>query len=227
MHDTESETLKMGTTGRPQVEADAYFSPKYDSRGRFVSYWNQINDILRMKGHPLLEVGIGNGFVSGFLRDRNVDVTTMDIDEALGPDVVGSVLDMPFETDAFEATACFEVLEHLPYDRALQALREMKRVSRRLVFVSVPDREHVFWVRLKLPFVGEVNWQVALPRPWLLDAPLVEDEHFWELGVREHGTSRLKRDLADIGYTVLDTYRDPEMSHHRFFVLSTSPASAE
>ena len=107
-----------------QVKKSHYFSSDYDSKERFISYWYQINEIITLEPHNILEVGVGNGFLSCYLKDRNYKVTTLDVDKKLKPDVVGSVLSMTFSSYSFDVIACYEVLEHLPYDSFSKALGE-------------------------------------------------------------------------------------------------------
>lgn len=116
-------------SNRCQVEPEHYFRDEYDSKQRWMSYWIQINELRKLKPRSILEIGIGNGLVSHYLRQRGFDITTMDIDERLKPDIVGSVLSIPFSSDSFEVVACFEVLEHLPYGDFLTALKEINRIS--------------------------------------------------------------------------------------------------
>lgn len=52
-----------------QVEPDHYYD-NYDWKGRFCSYWHQINEIIELGPNRVLEIGIGNGFVSKYLKDR-------------------------------------------------------------------------------------------------------------------------------------------------------------
>ncbi len=100
---------------KPQVEPNHYFNESYDSKERFISYWHQINEIINLKPKKVLEIGIGNGFVSKYLKERKVNVLTLDIDKKLNPDIVGSVLDVPFPDNSFEVIACYEILEHMQY----------------------------------------------------------------------------------------------------------------
>ena len=55
----------------------------------------------------MLEIGIGNGFVSKYLKERKIKVTTVDIDERLNPDIAGSVLELPFAKGSFDVVACY------------------------------------------------------------------------------------------------------------------------
>ena len=52
---------------KPQVEPNHYFNESYNSKERFISYWHQINEIIKLKPKKVLEIGIGNGFVSKYL----------------------------------------------------------------------------------------------------------------------------------------------------------------
>jgi 2-polyprenyl-3-methyl-5-hydroxy-6-metoxy-1,4-benzoquinol methylase len=109
---------------KPQVKSNHYFNKSYDSKERFISYWHQVNEIVRLEPDSVLEIGIGNGFVSKYLKEREVNITTLDFDPNLNPDKVGSVLDIPFEDIFFEVVACYEVLEHLPFEILIKLLLE-------------------------------------------------------------------------------------------------------
>ena len=124
---------------KSQVGSDHYSNKSYDAKERFISYWHQINEIRQLNPAKMLEVGIGNGFVTSYLRDKELNVTGLDIAYDLKPDVVGSVLAMPFIAESFDLVACYEVLEHLPYEDFLKALRELARVSQEDVVLSLPD----------------------------------------------------------------------------------------
>src|SRR5262249_59414544 len=50
--------------------------------------------------------------------------------------VCGSVLSLPFAADSFDVVLCLEVLEHL--QDPLPAVRELSRVARRGLILSVP-----------------------------------------------------------------------------------------
>lgn len=202
-------------------DGSVYFRDSYDSKARFCSYWHQIHEILALRPQSVLEIGIGNGFVSDYLRKRGYSVTTVDIDEQLNPDYVGSVLSLPFEDESFDVVACFEVLEHIPYESFSQALREMHRVSRANAVLSIPDssRAYPFWLR-----VGPL-WDIR----WLIRVPRLRGRrrsrvtlHFWEIGLSGYPIKRILDDVAWAGFEMLKTYRLFEQPWHRFFVLARS-----
>lgn len=103
----------------------------------------------------VLDAGCAEGFVSRYLRERWPAPATfwgVDVDEralARGKSLApwlsrakASVLALPFAEDQFDLVLCTEVLEHLA--EPLVALRELRRVSRRYVLLSVP---HEPWFR--------------------------------------------------------------------------------
>jgi SAM-dependent methyltransferase len=121
------------------TELVKYRSWAYNTKERLCSFWHQADEVRRLGASTVVEVGIGSGTVAGWLRDRGIEVTTVDVDPELGPDVCGSVTDLPLDDDAFDVALCCEVLEHLPFDHVVPALRELGRVARLGVVFSAPD----------------------------------------------------------------------------------------
>lgn len=199
-----------------QVEPQHYQSLRYDSKERFLSYWNQIEQIVKREPKNVLEVGIGNGFVHKYLRNFGVDVHTFDFDERLGPDTTGSVLEMPFGSSEFDMACCFETLEHLPFENFTVALDELRRVSRRWLLLSLPD---------VTPFVRS-ELQVNLGKPlvrFIQDMPNpnprehhFNGEHYWEIGKRGYEIESIVQILKKHGLKVEENFRVFEWPYHRF-----------
>ena len=205
-----------------QVDCGYYYRNSYDSKLRFACYWHQIDQILQQDSRSVLEVGIGNAFVSDYLRRSGVPVVTVDIDGALGPTVVGSVLSLPLKERTFDVVACFEVLEHLPYESFGSALRELGRLSRRSVIISVPDIGRCYRLLVTIPRLGERRWMIELPT--LRRKPHVFDgQHYWEIGWRGFEIQRIYGDIVRSGFCVEQTFRVFEWPYHRVFVLRRSP----
>ena len=93
-----------------------------------------------------LEVGCGEGVIADQLHRRFGDVAALDLADAglradwrhyPGPRFLhASAQALPFADDQFDLVVAAEVLEHLPDPD--QGLREMARVSRRHLVLSVP-----------------------------------------------------------------------------------------
>jgi predicted SAM-dependent methyltransferase len=203
---------------RPQVNSDHYYGDSYDSKQRFISYWNQINEIRKSKPGKILEIGIGNGFVSNYLKERNVNITTLDIDENLDPDIVGEVTDLPFKTESFDLVACYEVLEHLTYKEFRKALSEIYRTTKYNAVLSIPDSRPVYKMYLDIPFVTIIRKLIPIPR---MKKPVhkFDGEHHWEIGKKGYPISRIKKDIQRSGFKIINNYSLFENPYHRFFTL--------
>ena len=208
-----------------QVKPDHYFSKGYDSKERFCSYWHQIEEILSLKPSEVLEIGIGNRFISKYLRERGVNIVTLDIDKELKPDIVGSVLDIPFQDKSFQLVACYELLEHLPYRDTAKALSEISRVSKEYIILSLPDVDRVYRIYLHIPKIGEIKRLVPLLR---IKKPIhrFDGEHYWEIGKVGYPLKRILNDIQEQNLQLEKTYRVYEMPYHRFFILRKMELSA-
>lgn len=199
-------------------EREVYFADGYDSKARFCSYWHQVHEIVSLKPRNVLEIGVGNGFLSDYLRRRGYEITTVDIDESLNPDYVGSVLSLPFTDESFDVVACFEVLEHIPYECFNRAMREIHRVCCGKAVLSVPDLSRAYPLWLRLPRIGDIKWVIKVPR--LRPHPHKFDgSHRWEIGKAGYTLRRIAGDLSREAFEIIKTYRVFEVPGHRFFVL--------
>ena len=204
-----------------QVEQKHYFNKTYDSKGRFISYWHQINEIINLPHNIVLEIGIGNGFVSKYLKDRKINVKTLDIDKRLNPDIVGSVLDIPFASESFDVVTCYELLEHLPYENFNKALSEIFRVSKFYAVLSIPDSGRVYQLYLHIPKVGIIKKLIPLPRLKKLNHKY-DGQHFWEIGKAGYPLDKITDDNQKTGFKIEKTYRVFENAYHTFFILYKS-----
>jgi hypothetical protein len=67
----------------------------------------------------------------GFESGINVEISREN-----NPDIVGSVTFLPIKSQSIENVLIFEVLEHL--ENPVHSLRELKRVSKKKIFASIP-----------------------------------------------------------------------------------------
>lgn len=191
----------------------------YDSKRRFASYWHQIREVITREPESVLEIGVGSGFVSKYLRDHGVTLTTIDIESNLGADEVGDARDLPFGDASFSIVTAYEVLEHMPLIDALQALKEMRRVAKSAVIISVPDATRAAVIQFPIPGVTHVRAIVTIPKLFPKSHVRTKSGHEWEIGKKGYALKRIKKDIEAQGYIVEKTYRVFENSYHRFFVL--------
>jgi SAM-dependent methyltransferase len=85
------------------------------------------------EGENALDVATGGGHVARRLREAGLTVVTADRSAGMEPDVICRGEDLPFADATFDVVACRIAPHH--FDDVGAAVREMARVSRRLVLV--------------------------------------------------------------------------------------------
>ncbi len=201
-----------------KVETGHYFSKSYDTKDRFISYWHQINEVIKLKPNMVLEVGIGNGFVSEYLKKEELNIVTLDIDCELGPNVAGSILSMPFINNSFDVAVCCQVLEHLPYDEFARALRELHFISKKYIVLSLPDHTPVYRINIELPKIKQIKKLIPHPFP-RVTCHEYDGEHYWIIGKSKYPLKRIESDIIRTGFKIIKSYRVFEFYGHRFFIM--------
>ena len=178
---------------------------------RLHSYRWQLLYVLRSHPKRVLLIGKGDDFVGELLRRARVSVTTLDIDPTLEPDITASVESIPLPADSYDVAICCEVLEHLPFGRFSTCLRELRRVTRSHLVLSVPDIRRFFSFRLSIPKI-DIDWQFSMSPERFAGCP-----HFWEIGFSGTGHRAVRRAVEDAGWNVCESRRVNDLSWHRFF----------
>lgn len=203
-----------------KVQVDpSHYLKGYDTKERFISYWYQINEVLKLSPKNILEIGIGNSFVSNYLTKYEIDLITLDFDKRLGPDVVASVIDIPFKNESFEIVVCYEVLEHIPFEFFQRALTEMYQIAKKFVILSLPDYSRVYRVHIEIPKYGEIRKLIRSPKQKMPEYPFC-GQHYWEIGLEGYPLQKIIDNIKRIGFNVNKTYRLFEFPYHRFFILA-------
>jgi hypothetical protein len=207
----------------PQVDAATHYGPSYLGLPRLITIWHQAMEIARVvpEGGQVLEVGPGAGYTTHLLRTWGQHVTTMDFDPAIGADVTGDVTAMEFADGSFDCALAAQVLEHIPFEEFAGAVRELARVSRRHVIITLPA-----------PFVG-LSAVVNLPRitPASIRLGLsyyvkheFDGQHYWELGKRGYSIRYVRRVIARQGLEIEREFRPTLSLRCYFFVARKLPS---
>lgn len=203
----------------PQVDKLHYAFGKYGFEGRFVSYYHQLKEVLDLLPRSVLEVGVGDKVFGNFVKN-NTDVMYLSVDVAadLRPDVVGSVLELPFPDKAHDVVCAFEVLEHLPFEKFDRALSELCRVARTHVVISIPHFGPMLAFSLKIPFLPLLRFAFKIPYP---KKHTFNGQHYWEVGKEGYPLDLIREKLSRHGQIVRD-FVPFNSEYHHFFVLATS-----
>lgn len=185
----------------------------------------QILQIARLQPRRVLEVGIGNGFVSTYLRQMGIEVVTADINPALAPDVCAPLHELPerLAGQRFDVVSCCEVLEHMPFEQFDGHVCTLARLGTHAL-ISLPG--HWVWAGLA-GRLGIHNRFVDLCLGVRIpNRRRLTDGHYWELdsqwatrrsAVRRHLGKHYERVQAGVF---------PMHRYHYFFrCLNSRPAA--
>jgi 2-polyprenyl-3-methyl-5-hydroxy-6-metoxy-1,4-benzoquinol methylase len=201
-----------------QVDANVHYEPMtYLSPERMVSIAYQFR--LLHKNFPtgrVLEVGAGAGLTTVILRQLGHDVQTLDVDEKLAPDILGSVTSIPSDDNFTDVFLCSQVLEHLPWDEARAAIGELARVAKQGGVISIPTMQPCVgilmhaWGRHGSRRIGVPSFRQPKIR--------ISDQHYWELSA---GVSldQFNKALHDAGFNILHSEQPVLHLYHHFFVV--------
>lgn len=205
----------------PQADKSNYNFEKYAFEGRFVSYYWQLKEVLALNPQSVLEVGVGDRVFGSFIKNNTaVTYTSIDLAEDLHPDIVGSVLELPFADKQFDVVCAFEVLEHLPFDQFDRALAELARVARTYVVISLPHFGPMISFSFKIPFFPEMRVALKIPFP---KKHIFNGQHYWEIGKRGFSIFRIREKFSAYGKIMRDFVPFGSPYHH-FFVLKLHDA---
>jgi ubiquinone/menaquinone biosynthesis C-methylase UbiE len=199
-----------------QVEKSAYSFEKYCGLDRWSSYHYQLREILKKSPETVLEVGGGDGVVMRYLRaNTNINYKNLDIAEDLSPDILGSVESIPLPDSTFDLVCAFEILEHLPFEKFEQSLKELARISKKDVLISLPHFGPAVKILLKVPFLSEVKIAFKIPYP---RKHVFNGQHYWEIGKMGFSISRIRELLAN-NFVIKQEFVPFENQYHHFFIL--------
>lgn len=200
-------------------DKDSTVFKKYLKKSRWVSVWYQINEILNANPKTVLEVGPGLGVVGFYLKSNTgIEYTALDYDEANKPDIVSDVREIGLPDNSYDVVCAFQVLEHIPYNDFTQvALKELRRVSKDKVIISVPHMGREFFFQMKIPFVRKIKWWYWYN--YFAKEHNYDGKHYWKLGAKGLCVSKVKKDIESAGFRIARDYQIFENPKYHFFVL--------
>jgi ubiquinone/menaquinone biosynthesis C-methylase UbiE len=196
---------------------NSYLTLQYNSKSRWLSYGYQISETMEVSPANVLLIGRGSGITENAIRQLSggkTRVLTVDINNAVIPDVVGDVTQRPYENDTFDVAVCCQVLEHIPFDRFPDALRELHRVAKKRVIISLPHKRKHLRLSYHVPFLKERT--VIIKHPFTTKY-CSSKQHHWEI---TRGVSR-KHVVKEINkfFDIEKEYLNEINCEHRFFIL--------
>jgi ubiquinone/menaquinone biosynthesis C-methylase UbiE len=199
-----------------QVDKEAYQFSSYAHVGRFVSYYHQLDEVVKFGQKTVLEVGVGDGVFRDYIKNNtSIAYTSVDIAEDLHPDVVGSVTKLPFKDSAFDVVCAFEVLEHISFDQFEVAIHEIARVARCGAVLSLPHFGPPVQFFLKIPFLKPIQCSFKIP---FARSHVFNGQHYWEVGKKGYSPRHIRNVLAR-SFIVEKEFVPFQNQYHHFYVL--------
>jgi ubiquinone/menaquinone biosynthesis C-methylase UbiE len=208
---------------RLQVKKDYYFNKKYNDINRFISYACQLELTNELIGGPdakILEIGVGSGIMSRYYKTGGLNIATCDIDKELNPDYVADVGNLPFDDSSFDIVLAFEVLEHLPFFDFEKILKELERVSKKHIVISLPYRSACFEIVLKFPFIRTlfnkkfIDFFIRVPLIFKLGS---SNQHYWEIDAFRFSLRRTRKIFKK--YFKIKKELRPVLDYHNYFFV--------
>ncbi len=202
----------------PKVQRESY---EITNMIPFYHLGRQYLDIIKnFKGiESVLIIGIGDGLLPLILKEHlHLSVDTADIDKNLNPDYLVSVHNLSSKIKKkYDLVICSNVLEHLPFDYFSKSLREINKVTKRYVLITLPYAG--FGVNLKFTLIHLFSFHIVIKIPYFLKRHRFNGEHYWEIGTKGYPLSRIKKIIKENGFKILTSYLDKDWDYCYHFLL--------
>ena len=113
------------------------------------------------------------------------------------------------------------MLEHIPFAEASGALKELARVARSAIVITLPHFSHFApSIALKIfPFVPRAH--KVFPISLIPPKHRFDGQHYWEIGKRETPISKVRQLFSAVDdFRLVRDYLIEENPFHHFFVLT-------
>jgi len=137
-------------------EYKAWDKEKYFDNNNQVERIKTAREIIPKDINNLCDIGCGNGAFLYYLEQEKYGFSIKGLERSeaarknkfcLSDIDEGDLLSLPYCDSEFDLTSCMEVLEHLPYDSYDTAIKELQRVTKKYILISVPYKEKMGYVQ--------------------------------------------------------------------------------
>jgi 2-polyprenyl-3-methyl-5-hydroxy-6-metoxy-1,4-benzoquinol methylase len=165
---------------------------KLENQTHWMYYWHQLEYIRKYASldDKILEIGVGSGFTSSYLKSKGYNVTTIDIDKEKKPDIVASIIDYKFD-EKYDIVLAFEVFEHIPYDDFKLVLENLSKICTNFLIVSLPRNR-------KVRFIISVDFKIFKIKDLCFSTrrnKIITKNHFWEIEFNGYSKKSVVKDF--------------------------------
>lgn len=179
------------TAGHYELIYSSDWIDEIESLVHWSYYWHQAKLVEQYfdKTSKILEIGIGTGFLSNYLRSKGRIINTLDIDPDKKPDICAEASGFNYTSLKLDVVLAFEVFEHIPIPLLTQLLNQLYVGQVPNLLFSVPWNDTKFLdFNCKLPRLPQFKLTPQIPK-FKISTPA----HFWELSLfnKEQGEKKL------------------------------------
>lgn len=128
-------------------ESDTFWNPKNIKVGekqRIIDTYKLIPEDVT----SIADIGCGNGIFANYIVKKSKKIKVIGVDESISAlkyvntqKKEGNIIAIPLQDRGFDLVAALEVIEHLSTEDYELALKELARVSKKYILISVPNNE--------------------------------------------------------------------------------------
>jgi len=163
----------------------------------WILYWHQLKlmEGVVEKDDTVVEIGVGSGFLSNYLRSKGVQVITLDVDPNKAPDIFIDAVDF-YPKRSFDFLCAFEVFEHMEFHEMGQIIDNIGGKLKKGCFVSVPSlRKSLVRLDARLPIFHCIKFDITMPK-----RTITSKHHHWELGFKNFDEARFLCEFETRGF---------------------------
>lgn len=200
-----------------QTASNHYDFSKYMHLSRWSCYYVQIKKTLALNPKSVLEIGPGDGLFGSYIVKSGIEYTACDHADDITSHVKVNLgfESLPFPDNHFDIVCAFQVLEHIPFEKVPFALSELARVSKRHVFLDIPQFGSHIQFLLKFPLLPRIAVHTVLPYP---KKHVFDGFHYWEVGKKGFSPRKI-RTLITSNFKIIEEFSIIENPKERFYLL--------
>lgn len=218
-------------------DSDAYKYFTNDVRGHRDLHWYSIYlqalPIVELPDvRTVLEFGGGRNLTRTICRYYGIEHYSVDVSDRFYTDYVSTINDFEKDGCMYDLVCSFQTLEHNPLEEQKKLIENMKRFTKKYLYVSLPYSGgwFSFALNVKLPKINIAFMKYitlfGLGGRRINDEPFRKlsaskrySPHWWEVGRPGVPKRRIIKMYEDCGLKLLDSRHSPLFPHHYFLLF--------
>lgn len=200
-----------------QTDSSHYDFQRYMNLARWSCYYTQIGKVLSLNPDSVLEVGPGDGLFGWYMKKNGISYSSADHADDINSDFKVNLgeEDIPVEDNKFDVVCAFQVLEHIEFDKVPYAISELRRVSKKFVFLDIPEYSVHINFAFKIPFIKYFQSHLTIPRA---TKHSFDGLHHWEIG-KKGFSRRVVRSVLTDKLDLVEEFTIYQNPKERFYLL--------